>query len=222
MSSHELWSAVDAYIGDALLGQDPVLDAVLERNAAAGLPAIDVSPAQGGLLHLLVRMVGARRVLEIGTLGGYSTICMARALPAEGRLVTIEFDPRHAEVARENLAAAGVADRVDLRVGAALDVLPTIERDLEAALDFAFIDADKANNARYLEAAVHLSRPGAVIVVDNVIRGGAVLDAESQEAAVAGTRAAFDFAAQHPRLTATAIQTVGIKGHDGFLIALVG
>lgn len=222
MSSHELWSAVDAYIGDALLGQDSVLDAVLERNAAAGLPAIDVSPAQGGLLHLLVRMVGARRVLEIGTLGGYSTICMARALPAEGTLVTVELDPRHAEVARANFAAAGVADRVDLRVGAALDVLPAIERDLDAALDFAFIDADKANNSRYLEAAVHLSRPGAVIVVDNVIRGGAVLDAESQEAAVAGTRAAFDYAARHPRLTATAIQTVGLKGHDGFLIALVG
>lgn len=219
--SQALWSQVDAYIGSTLLRDDPVLEAILARNAGAGLPAIDVSPAQGRLLHLLVRVAGARRILEIGTLGGYSAVCMARALPPGGTLVTIEHDPGHAEIARANFDAAGVADRIELHVGAALEVLPRIEANLAARFDFAFIDADKANNARYLDAAVRLSRPGAVVVLDNVVREGVVLDAASREPAVVGTRAAFDYVAQHPRLTATAVQTVGVKGHDGFLIALV-
>ena len=213
--SQDSWTAVDAYIEERLAGDAP--DEVLVANQAAGLMAIDVSSAQGKLLALLVRMTGARRVLEIGTLGGYSTIWMARALPEDGRIVTIEVDPRTAEVAQANFAKAGVAGKVDLRVGAALDVLPT----LEAPFDLAFIDADKVNNGRYAEWALRLARPGTVIVCDNVVRDGRVLDQGSDEAAIVGTRALFDFLGGEPRLTATAIQTVGRKGWDGFTIAVV-
>jgi predicted O-methyltransferase YrrM len=211
----ESWTAVDAYIEDRLAG-DGAQDA-LAANAEAGLMAIDVSPAQGKWLHLLVRMTGARRVLEIGTLGGYSTIWMARALPEGGRIVTVEVDPRTAEVARANFDRAGVADRVDLRVGAALDVLP----QLEGPFDLVFIDADKANNARYAEWALRLARRGTVIVCDNVVREGRVLDEYGDEPAIVGTRALFDFLGSEARLTATAIQTVGRKGWDGFTIAIV-
>ena len=213
--SQDSWTAVDAYIEERLAGDAP--DEVLAANQAAGLMAIDVSPAQGKLLALLVPMTGARRVLEIGTLGGYSTIWMARALPEDGRIVTIEVDPRTAEVAQANFAKAGVAGKVDLRVGAALDVLPT----LEAPFDLAFIDADKVNNGRYAEWALRLARPGTVIVCDTVVRDGRVLDQGSDEAAIVGTRALFDFLGGEPRLTATAIQTVGRKGWDGFTIAVV-
>ena len=219
--SEKLWSEVDSYIVEKLAA-DPVMDEVIKANAAAGLPAIDVSAAQGRFLELLVRMTGARKILELGTLGGYSTIWMARALPEDGRVVTLEHSQFHAMVARGNFKRAGVADRIDLRVGAALDTLPGVESDGAGPFDLVFIDADKTNNAAYLDWAVRLSRPGTVIVLDNVIREGEVVRQASGNAGVEGSRAAFDFLAAHPRLTATALQTVGAKGYDGFAIAVVG
>jgi predicted O-methyltransferase YrrM len=216
-----VWSQVDAYIGDRLLPHDAALEATLAANAAAGLPAIDVSPAQGRLLHLLVRMTGARRVLEIGTLGGYSTICMASALPQDGHLVTLEYDPHHAGVARANLARAGLSERVELRLGQGTDSLRTLEDERCPPFDLVFIDADKPGNPDYLEGALRLARAGTVIVLDNVVRGGAVVDAGSTDPSIVGTRAAFDYLAGHPRLSATALQTVGAKGYDGFAIAVV-
>ncbi|MBN8807183.1 MAG: O-methyltransferase [Sphingomonas sp.] len=211
------WAAVDDDIGERLLGADAVLSGALAANAAAGLPDIDVSPAQGRMLHLFARMARARAILEIGTLGGYSTIELARALPGGGRLVTLEIDPHHAEVARANVAAAGLGDRVEVVTGPALDSLVA----LDGPFDFVFIDADKQNNAAYVEHAIRLSRPGTTIVVDNVIREGGVLDAESADGRIVGTRALFDLVAGHPRLTATAVQTVGVKKWDGFLLAIV-
>jgi predicted O-methyltransferase YrrM len=212
------WQEVDAFIEGRLVPADPALEAALAANAAAGLPAIDVAPTQGKLLNILARMVGARRILEIGTLGGYSTIWLARALPVDGRLITLEAEPRHAAVARENIARAGLGDRVEVRLGPALDSLPR----LEGPFDFVFIDADKPRNPDYLDWAVRLSRPGTVIVCDNVVRGGRIADAENRDAALVGTRALFDRLGDDRRLTATAIQTVGAKGWDGFAIALVG
>jgi predicted O-methyltransferase YrrM len=211
------WTAMDAWIAGRLLPSDPVLDAALAANAAAGLPAIDVSPLQGKLLHILARMSGARRILEIGTLGGYSTICLARALPADGRLVTLEAEPRHAEVARANIARAGLAGRVELILGPALDTLPA----LEGPFGFVFIDADKRNNPDYLAWALRLSHPGTVIVCDNVVRRGVIAGDAGGDPAAAGARRLFDSLAAEPRLTATAIQTVGAKGWDGFAIAIV-
>lgn len=211
------WIAVDNYVAEHLLGGDPALAAALAASAAAGLPDIEVSATHGRMLQLLARMMGARRILEIGTLGGYSTICLARALPGDGRLVTLEIDPHHAEVARANLAAAGVADKVELILGPAVDSLAA----LEGPFDFVFIDADKPSNVAYLEQALRLSRPGTAIVVDNVVREGEVLDPDSGDARVAGTRALFEAVAAEPRLTATAVQTVGAKKWDGFLLALV-
>jgi len=208
---------VDAYIADRLLGDDPALSATLAANAAGGLPDIDVSPAQGRMLRLFARMVGARRILEIGTLGGYSTIELARALPADGALVSLEIDPHHADVARANIAAAGLGDRVTVITGPALDSLAT----LTGAFDLVFIDADKQNNPVYVEQAIRLSRPGTTIVVDNVIREGGVLDAASEDERIQGTRRLFETVGAHPRLTATAVQTVGVKKWDGFLIAVV-
>lgn len=213
----ETWDAVDAYYAGQLDAPDPVLDAALEANALAGLPPIGVSPAQGKLLHLLARTVGARRILEVGTLGGYSTIWLARALPADGELVTCEISPEHAEVARANLARAGLAERVDVRVGPALDTLPT----LQGPFDLAFIDADKPSNAEYFRHALRLSRPGSLIVVDNVVRGGRVADADSDDPAVLGTRALAEVVGREPRVDATVVQTVGAKGYDGFLMARV-
>ena len=212
------WIAVDDYVAETLLGKDRALAATLDANAAAGLPDIDVSPPQGRMLHLFARMVGARRILEIGTLGGYSTIELARALPDDGRLVTLEIDPHHAAVARANLAAAGLADRAEVLTGPALDALET----LEGPFDLVFIDADKENNPAYVRAALRLSRPGTAIVVDNVVREGGVLEAGSADPRIAGTRALFDLVGVEPRLTATAIQTVGGKKWDGFLLAIVG
>lgn len=209
------FAAVDDYIAERLIRDDP--DWVLQANAEAGLPAIDVSAAQGRLLALLVRMTAARRVLEIGTLGGYSTIWMARALPLGGELVTLEAAAGHAKVAQANLARAGVADRVSVMVGPAADTLPL----LSGPFDFVFIDADKPGNPTYLEQALRLSRPGAVIVLDNVVRKGGVIDAASRDPAVLGSRAAFDWIAAEPRLSATAIQTAGSKGWDGFAIMVV-
>lgn len=211
------WSAVDRYIGDRLLGADAALAGALAANAAGGLPDIDVSPAQGRMLHLLARMANARRILEVGTLGGYSTIELARALPEGGRLVTLEIDPHHAQVARGNIAAAGLGDRVEVIVGPAAETLAT----LDGPFDVIFIDADKPGNVAYLDHALRLSRPGTTIVADNVIRDGGVLDAASPDDRIRGTRALFDRVAAEPRLTATAVQTVGVKKWDGFLLAVV-
>jgi predicted O-methyltransferase YrrM len=218
--SSKAWSAVDEYISDRLIGVDSDLEAALAANAAAGLPAIDVSPPQGKLLHLLARSVGARRILEVGSLGGYSTIWLARALPEDGRLVTLELAQKHADVAAANLAKAGLGDRVDIRVGPALDTLPKLAEEGAGPFDLVFIDADKPNNANYFAWGLKLARPGALIIVDNVVREGTVLNAEGDEFA-RGARALFDAIAAEPRVTATAVQTVGSKGWDGFAIAIV-
>ena len=212
------WAAVDTYIGDHLLADvDPVFEAVLRANAAGGLPSIDVSPAQGKFLNLMVRISGARRILEIGTLGGYSTIWMAKALPADGRLITLEYSDKHAAVARDNLARAAVHEKVEVRVGAALDLLPK----LQGPFDLIFIDADKPNNPNYLEWALKLGRPGTVIIVDNVVRDGRVVDGHSADTGVQGTRAAFELLRRDGRIDTTALQTVGTKGWDGFILGLV-
>jgi len=212
-----LWSAVDDYF-DVLIGPDPVLDAAQADATAAGLPEIAVAPNQGKQLNLLARIGGARSILEIGTLGGYSTIWLARALPPGGRLVTLEYDPKHAEVARQNLKRAGFGeDVVDIRVGAALDTLPT----LTGPFDFVFIDADKANLPGYVAAAVDLARPGTTIVVDNVVRRGEVADPDATDPNVVGVRRMTELIAAEPRLDATAVQTVGSKGYDGFVLAVV-
>jgi predicted O-methyltransferase YrrM len=219
--SQKTWTAVDNYVVQGLIPADPALEAALEANREHGLPAIDVSPAQGKLLNLLVRMSGAKRILEIGTLGGYSTIWLARALPDAGRVVTLELDPRHAEVASANIRRAGLSERVDLRVGPALDSLSKLHAEGAEPFDFIFIDADKPNNRNYLTWAMKLSRPGSVIVCDNVIRDGAVLNADGRDPNVEGARAAFSFIGGDKRLAGTAIQTVGAKGYDGFAIAVV-
>jgi predicted O-methyltransferase YrrM len=213
----ERWRAVDAFITGMLIGPDPALDAALAANRAAGLPPIDVSPAQGKLLHLLARAIGARRVLEIGTLGGYSTIWLGRALGPDGRVVTLEREPRHAAVAADNLARAGLAEQVDIVVGPALETLP----DLDGPFDLVFVDADKPSNAAYLAQALRLSRPGALIVVDNVVRDGRVADPTDDDPAVVGSRRLTEALAAEPRLSATELQTVGSKGYDGFALALV-
>ncbi len=217
----EKWTSVDQYISGLLVPSDPALDAALESSTAAGLPAINVAPNQGKLLYLLARLQGARSILEVGTLGGYSTIWLARALPPDGKLVTLEADPKHADVARANIARAGLAALVDLRVGRALDTLPQIAREGLGPFDLFFIDADKANIPEYFKWALELSRPGSVIIVDNVVRGGAVLDAASVDPNVKGVRRFNELVAAERRVSATAIQTVGSKGYDGFAIALV-
>lgn len=217
----EGWRAVDDYIGHHLLAHDPALDAALAANAAAGLPAIDVSAAQGKMLHLYARMMGARRILEVGTLGGYSTIWLGRALPGDGRLVTLELDPHHAEVARGNLARAGLSDRCEVRTGPAIESLDAMIAAGEGPFDFVFIDADKQGNVDYVRAAIALSRPGTVIVVDNVVREGDILDPVSEDEKVIGTQRLFAMLAAEPRLDATAVQTVGAKKWDGFVLALV-
>jgi predicted O-methyltransferase YrrM len=219
--SRKTWSAVDSYIAESLLAADPALEAALTTNSERGLPAIDVSPAQGKLLNLLARMSRAKTVLEIGTLGGYSTIWLARALPAGGKLVTLELDPHHADVARINLERAGLSGVVDLRVGPALQSLSALGAEGAGPFDFIFIDADKPNNPQYLSWALRLSRPGTVIICDNVIRDGAVLNQDGRDESVEGARAAFSFIGGERRLDGTAIQTVGAKGYDGFAIAIV-
>ncbi|MGZ8336397.1 MAG: O-methyltransferase [Allosphingosinicella sp.] len=215
------WNRVDDYFAGRLLARDAGYDELLAANAAAGLPEIDVSPQQGKLLCLVARAMGARRVLEIGTLGGYSTLWLARGVGESGRVITVEFQPHHAEVARANLARAGVADRVDVRVGAALDLLPAIEAEGGGAFDLVFIDADKVNQDKYLEWALRLARPGTVIIGDNVVRDGEVTDAGNPSPPVQGMRRFIDLLGRHPRLSATAIQTVGVKGWDGFAFAVV-
>ncbi|CAL9426203.1 Catechol O-methyltransferase [Streptomyces sp. enrichment culture] len=223
MSEARLWNAVDDYFTEQLLGGDPddALEAALRESDAAGLPPIAVSPLQGKLLQLLARLQGARRVLEIGTLGGYSTIWLGRALPADGRLVTLEYDPRHAEVAVRNIARAGLAEQVEVRVGPALESLPKLADEQPPPFDLVFIDADKANNPHYVEWALRLTAAGSLIVLDNVVRGGRVADPDNGDADVLGTRAALEMFGTHPRLDATAVQTVGVKDHDGFALARV-
>jgi predicted O-methyltransferase YrrM len=217
----ELWTAVERYFVEQVIPADPVMDAVREANAAAELPAIDVSPNEGKLLHLLARMQRAERILEVGTLGGYSTIWLARALPPHGRLVTLEFEAKHAAVAQENVRRAGLESLVEIRQGAAEDSLAQLHAEGAAPFDLIFVDADKKSNPVYLEWSLRLSRVGSLIVVDNVVRDGAVADAESGDADIQGIRRFFEMVSKEPRLMATAIQTVGSKGYDGFALALV-
>jgi predicted O-methyltransferase YrrM len=225
LTAQEQWTAIDRYITDHLLEPDPVLDAALSDSDAAGLPSIAVTPNQGKLLQLLLRLAGARSVLELGTLGGYSTVWLARALPADGRLVTLEANPRYAEVARANIARAGLAGIVEMRVGAALDTLPELAAGGSGPFDAIFIDADKQNYPGYFEWALRLSRPGTLIIGDNVVRGGAILDPLARDPAgegvIQGVRRFYEMLAAEPRVSATAIQTVGGKGHDGFAVGIV-
>ena len=215
------WTAVDDYVESLLVPADPTLDAALQASADAGLPDISVSPAQGKLLYLLALGQGARRILEIGTLGGYSAIWLARALPSDGRLITLEADPAHADVARYNLANAGLADVSEVRTGRALDTLPLLHAAGHGPFDLIFIDADKPSYPDYLAWSVRLSRPGTMIVADNVVRDGGVLDAASKLPGVQGVRRFMDAMAAEPRLSATVVQTVGRKGYDGFSLAVV-
>ncbi|HEX6360033.1 O-methyltransferase [Actinophytocola sp.] len=217
--TERVWHDVDDYINGLVIDRDDALDRVLASTVQAGLPEINVAPNQGKFLNLIARIHGARKILEIGTLAGYSTIWLARALPADGRLITLEADPHHADVASQNIAAAGLADRVEVRVGKALDTLPALES--EGPFDLFFIDADKVNNPAYFRWAVDHSRPGSVIIVDNVVRGGLVLDAGSSDPSVIGTRELGALIAKESRVSATMVQTVGGKGYDGFALALV-
>jgi predicted O-methyltransferase YrrM len=214
------WNAVEDFFGERLIGPDEVLDAALADTRAAGMPEIAVAPAQGKLLNLLARLGGARSVLEIGTLGGYSTIWLARALPVDGRLITLELEPKHAEVARGNVERAGLSALVDVVVGPALASLQALVDEGAGPFDLVFIDADKANISNYVELALQVSRPGTLIVVDNVVRHGAVLDPDG-DASVQGVRAFADLLGQHPALDGTVLQTVGVKGYDGLAFALV-
>src|SRR5687768_7601428 len=223
MSEQENWTAVDNYLSGLFVRPDPALDAALEASRAAGLPPINVSATEGKLLHVLARAHRAEKILEIGTLGGYSTIWLARALPAPpaGRLITLEYNPAHADVARANLARAGLADRAQIRVGRAIDTLPKLQSEGAGPFDLIFIDADKPGNPDYLAWSLRLSRVGTLIIADNVVRGGDVLDAASKDASVRGIRRFNELLAAEPRVAATAIQTVGAKGHDGLALALV-
>jgi predicted O-methyltransferase YrrM len=219
--SQELWSAVDGYICEHLLEPDPALDAALAASEAAGLPPIAVTPNQGKLLELLVRIQGAQRVLELGTLGGYSTIWLARGLPQGGRLVTLELDPGYAAVAEANIARAGVSDCVELRVGPALETLAAMHAGGAGAFDLIFIDADKQNYPGYLEWSLKLSRSGTVLIGDNVVRAGGIVDPANEDGVVEGVRRFYELLAEEPRVDATAVQTVGDKGHDGFALGVV-
>ncbi len=223
MSEPQVWRTVDDYFADRLLtdAPDDALAAALRDSDAAGLPPIAVSAPAGTLLQLLAQVQGSRHILEIGTLGGYSTIWLGRALPADGRLVSLEYDPRHAEVAVRNIARAGLDKQVEVRVGAALESLPRLADENPPPFDLVFIDADKANNPHYMEWALRLTSAGSLIVLDNVTRGGRVADPDNTDPDVVGTRAALDMIGSHPRLTGTAIQTVGSKGWDGFALARV-
>jgi predicted O-methyltransferase YrrM len=221
LAGKDQWSAVDSYITDLFLPPDPALEAALASSAAAGLPAISVSPTQGKLLHLLARIQGARRILELGTLGGYSTIWLARALPPNGQLISLEVNPKHTEVARANLARAGLTSMVEIRLGGALETLPKLVSEGRGPFDLIFIDADKPGYADYLKWSLKLARPGTLIVADNVVRKGAVADPASQDENVQGIRKFNAVLAAEKRVTTTVIQTVGSKGYDGFALILV-
>lgn len=217
----EQWTEVDQYFTDHFTPPDPALDGALQATADANIPAIQVAPNQGKLLAILAQSIGARRILEIGTLGGYSTIWLARALAPGGSVITLEVDPRHAEVARGNLARAGLSDVVEVRVGPALETLPMIAAEGREPFDLVFIDADKVNTPAYFEWALKMTRPGSLIITDNVVRGGAVVDTNTSDIHVQGVQRSLEMMANHPHITATAIQTVGSKGYDGLAIALV-
>jgi predicted O-methyltransferase YrrM len=219
--SQEQWTAVDRYIAELFVASDPALDAALADSDAAGLPAINVSPVQGKLLHLLARLQGARNILEIGTLGGYSAIWLARALPAGGRLITLEANSKHADVARANIARAGLAGVVELRLGKALETLPRLAQEGRGPFDLIFIDADKPGYPDYLPWALKLSRPGSLIIADNVVRKGGVADSANADPNIQGVRRFCELLAGEPRVSATILQSVGSKGYDGFAVALV-
>lgn len=219
--SKELWMSIDRYISEQLIPADDALDAAIAASEAAGLPDIAVAPNQGKWLHLIARIRGAANILEIGALGGYSTIWLARALPPEGRLISLESEPKHAEVARSNLERAGLGHMAEVRLGRALDVLPVLAAEGAGPFDLTFIDADKANIPAYFEWALKLSRRGSIIIVDNVVRKGGLVDASSTDPAILGVRRLHELLAREPRISATTLQTVGAKGHDGFLFALV-
>ncbi|KOU61308.1 methyltransferase [Streptomyces sp. MMG1533] len=221
MSESQRWDDVDDYFTTHLARDDEALEAALRDSDAAELPRVNVTAPQGKLLQLLAEIQGARNVLEIGTLGGYSTIWLGRALPADGRLISLEYSPRHAEVATRNIARAGLDKLVEVRVGPALESLPQLADENPAPFDLVFIDADKGNNPHYVEWALKLTRAGSLIVVDNVVRDGRVADADSTAPDVQGTRTAIELIGRHPRLNGTAIQTVGSKGYDGFALARV-
>jgi len=214
--SDRVWHEVDSYIEDRLVAEDEALSAAVRDSATAGLAPIAVSAAQGKMLHLMALSIGAKRILEVGTLGGYSAIWLARALPVDGELISLEVDPHNADIARRNIARAKPAAKVEVKVGLALDLLP----NLSGPFDFAFIDANKEDNAAYFAHALRMSRKGSIIVVDNVVRGGRVIDADG-DAQVQGVRQMFDTIANEPRISSTAVQTVGVKGYDGFLMAVV-
>jgi len=220
--AEDQWTEVDQYFSNSLLPTDPILESALEASVAAGLPAISVSPNQGKLLQLLAQILGARSILEIGTLGGYSTLWLARGLRAGGHLITLEVDPKHAEVAQLNVARAGLQNVVDVRIGNAVEILPQLSAQQRGPFDLIFIDADKPNIPVYFEWALKLSRPGTLIIVDNVVRDGAVIDADSTDPSVQGVRHFIELLGAESRASGTAIQTVGIKGYDGFAIVLVG
>ncbi len=221
MSIYEIWNEVDLYMNDKLIQPDPILDEVLKANQEAELPAIDVSPSQGKFLHLLASLKGAKRILEIGTLGGYSTIWLARALPIDGQLITLELSAQHAEVARANLKRAGVSHLVEVIVGPGLDTLAVLKDKGTDPFDLIFIDADKPNNPNYLKWALELSKRGSLIICDNVVRQGHVVNSESEDENVKGIRQFMNALAQEKRISATAIQTVGSKGYDGFIVGVV-
>ncbi|WP_175989291.1 O-methyltransferase [Bacillus sp. Marseille-Q1617] len=216
--TEKMWQEVDHYFITKLHKQDEVMEAAIKANDEANLPAIDVAPNQGKLLHLLAKMKGAKNILEIGTLGGYSSIWMAKALPDEGTLITLEYSEKHAEVARENIKRAGLDNKVKVLVGAALDTLPSLK---DRTFDFIFIDADKKNNPHYIKWAIELSNPGAVIITDNVVRGGKVTDTASEDENIKGIREFVDILSENERIDSTAIQTVGTKGYDGFVFSIV-
>jgi len=217
----ETWAAVDEYVQEALVRQDEILKTALRASEEAGLPPIQVSPAQGKMLHLLAQSIGAESILEFGTLGGYSTIWLARALSAGGRLITLEADPRYAEIARRNVERAGLGDAVDLRVGPALETLPVLDREDAGPFDLVFIDADKVHTPDYFAWSLERCRPGALIVADNVVRDGLLVDPDCEDPAIVSQRTFHEMLAAEPRVEATTIQTVGAKGYDGFTLALV-
>jgi predicted O-methyltransferase YrrM len=219
--NQDQWTAVDKYVTELFIPPDPILDAALKDSAAANLPPINVTPTQGKLLHLLAKISGAQNILEIGTLGAYSTIWLARALPKTGRLITLETDPKHAQIARANIARAGLSDVVEVRQARALDALPQLAAEGRGSFDLIFIDADKVATADYFAWSLKLSRPGSLIIVDNVVRKGAVVNAQSQDVDVQGIRRFNQMLAAEKRVSATTIQTVGSKGYDGFALALV-
>jgi predicted O-methyltransferase YrrM len=219
--SADRWIQVDDYVSETLIAPDAMLDAALKASVIAGLPSIQVTPSQGKLLHLLAKIQGARAILEIGTLGGYSTIWLARALPAGGKLITLELDPRHAEVARANFARAKLTDRIELRLGPALETLPHLAKENRGPFDMIFIDADKAAIPEYFDWGLKLSRAGTIIIADNVVRSGGLAEASSKDPAIQGVRRFHRMLAAEPRVSATTVQTVGSKGYDGFTLALV-